>query len=495
MCSPGGDRACEAVDRRLIWGVERWEGCLVVDSRRLALTLLVAGTFFMENLDGTILSTAAPSIARSFGVGSASISSAITAYLVTLAVLIPLSGWLSERFGTRRIFLAAIALFTVASALCAMSTSLPELTVMRVLQGTGGAMMVPVGRLAVLKVTGKKDLIRAIAWLTWPGLAAPVIAPLAGGAITTYATWPWIFLINVPLGVGAFIAGLILVPSTSRLRHPLDWRGFAYSCIGLGALVYLGALLAENKPSWVQVAASGMVGVLFVAAAIVHLYRAAHPLLQLREFRIETFRITNGGGSLFRLTIFAVPFLFPLFFQDALGWSPVQAGAVVLVLFVGNLVIKPLTTPLLIRFGFRRVLVMSTLGAAVSMALAALVTGSTPIVPIAVLLFFSGVTRSIGFTAYNTIGFADIPELEMSDANTLASTVQQIAAAFGVAVAAVALKVGAPIASLFGHADEVAAFHVAFVILALLAVVPVIESIVMSRDAGDNIRPAKRVSA
>ncbi len=220
-------------------------------SRQLALALLVAGTFFMEILDGTILSTAAPAMARSFRVDSGAISIPITAYLLAVAVLIPLSGWLSRKFSTRRIFIVAIAIFTIASGLCAISTSLPELTTMRVLQGVGGAMMVPVGRLTVLRVTDKKDLIRMIAFLTWPALAAPVIAPLAGGIITTYATWPWIFVINLPLGAVALVAAVIVVPRQSvESVHNLDWLGFVFSCIGLGALVFVGALLSSATPPW-----------------------------------------------------------------------------------------------------------------------------------------------------------------------------------------------------------------------------------------------------
>jgi EmrB/QacA subfamily drug resistance transporter len=468
----------------------------VTDRRRLALTLLVAGTFFMEMLDGTILSTAAPSMAKSFGVGSAEISVAITAYLLTLAVLIPLSGWLTDRFGVRTIFLGAIAVFTVASILCAISTSLPELTAMRVLQGVGGAMMVPVGRLAVLRTTDKADLVRAVAWLTWPALVAPIIAPLAGGLITTYATWPWIFLINVPLGVVAFVVGLRIVPGhrVDRVR-PLDWQGLLLTCIGLGSLVYLGSMLASVSPPWILAAVAALVGALFTTLAVIRMLTAEHPLLDLSIFRIETFRVTHAGGSLFRLTISAMPFLLPLFFQDALGWTPVEAGSVVLTLFVGNLAIKPATTPLLRRFGFRAVLLASTLGAALSMGLAALISGSSSIVLIILLLFFGGVVRSIGFTAYNTIAFADVPTADMTDANTLASTVQQVAAGFGVAVGAVALAAGRPLAPVLGGDLTVATFHVAFVIVAALAVVPFIEALVLSPDAGASIRPAPTMRA
>jgi EmrB/QacA subfamily drug resistance transporter len=468
----------------------------VTDRRQLGLTLLVAGTFFMENLDGTILSTAAPSMARSFRVDSAAISIAITAYLLTLAVLIPLSGWLTERLGVRPVFLGAIAVFTIASVLCAASTTLVELTIMRVLQGVGGAMMVPVGRLAVLRTTEKAGLVRAIAYLTWPALVAPIIAPLAGGLLTTYATWPWIFLLNVPLGVIAFLAGLRLVPRHIRgASRPLDWPGLLLSCVGLGSLVYLGSLLSDPAPDWGAVTIAGVIGVGVTGLAVLRLLRARHPLLDLRIFRIETFRVTHAGGSLFRLTISALPFLLPLFFQDALGWTPVQAGAVVLVLFVGNLAIKPATTPLLRRFGFRPVLIVSTLCAALTMALAALITGSSPLPLVIALLFVSGVARSVGFTAYNTIAFADVPGAEMTDANTLASTVQQVAAGFGVAVGAVALSAGRPLSGLLGGPASVAAFHVAFLIVAVLAIVPVVESLLLSRDAGDNIRPARRIAA
>lgn len=456
----------------------------------------------MEILDGTILSTAAPSMARSFGVDSAAISIAITAYLLTLAVLIPASGWLVERFGARRVFLCAIAVFTLASALCAVSTSLTELTAMRVLQGAGGAMMVPVGRLTVLRVTAKRDLVRAFAWLTWPALAAPVIAPVVGGAITTYATWPWVFLINVPLGAAAFVAALVLMPRETRgALHPLDGLGLLLTCLGLGLLVYVGAELAETRPPWMAVLVAGAVGALCLAAAIRHLLRRDHPLLQLRELRIETFRLTHSGGSLFRLTISAVPFLFPLFFQDALGWTPLAAGSAVLVLFLGNLVIKPATTPLLMRFGFRPVLICATAAAAVSMGLSALLSGSTPLILILVLLFFSGVARSVGFTVYNTIAFADVPTAEMAEANTLASTVQQVAAGFGVAVGAVAIRAGTPIASWLSQlgvggsasGSASAPYQIAFAIIGLISLVPVVEALVLSRDAGENIRPARSV--
>ena len=456
------------------------------DNRQRNIALLVAGTFFMENLDGTILTTAAPSIGRSLGVPSVAVGITITAYLLTLAVLIPLSGWITRRLGSRRVFLAAIAIFTLASVLCALSTSLPELTVMRVLQGIGGAMMVPVGRLAVLRVTDRADLIRAIALLTWPALVAPVVAPLAGGFITTYFTWHWIFLINVPLGIVAFVAALRLVPTEEReTPPPLDWVGLALTCTGLGSLVYLGSLLAERDPGVVATAGWAAVGFGLVGLAIAHQLRTRHPLLDLRALRIETFRLSHAGGSLFRLTVNAVPFLLPLLFQDVFGYSPLLSGALVLFVFVGNLAIKPATTPLLRRFGFRTVIMAASAAAALSMALMALLSSATPLWLVIVLLTVSGVARSTGFTAYNTIAFADVKRVEMTDANTLASTLQQVAAGFGVAVGAVALRLGDTFAGGSGS------FSFAFAVLAGLTAVATVEALLLSRAAGENIRPVR----
>jgi EmrB/QacA subfamily drug resistance transporter len=454
-------------------------------NRQRNIALLVAGTFFMENLDGTILTTAAPSIGRSFGVPSVAIGITITAYLLTLAVLIPLSGWITRRLGSRRVFLSAIAIFTLASVLCALSTSLPELTVMRVLQGVGGAMMVPVGRLAVLRVTDRADLIRAIALLTWPALVAPVVAPLAGGIITTYSTWHWIFLINVPLGIVAFVAALRLIPSEEReTPPPLDWLGLALTCTGLGSLVYLGSLLAERDPGVLATIGWGVAGAGLIGLAIAHQLRARHPLLDLRALRIETFRLAHAGGSLFRLTVNAVPFLLPLLFQDVFGYSPLLSGALVLFVFVGNIAIKPATSALLRRFGFRAVIMAASAAAALTMVLMALLTSATPLWLVVVLLTASGVARSTGFTAYNTIAFADVERAEMTDANTLASTLQQLAAGF--AVGAVALRLGDAFASGSGS------FAFAFAVLAALTALATVEALLLSRTAGENIRPARR---
>jgi EmrB/QacA subfamily drug resistance transporter len=453
------------------------------------LALLVAGATFMELLDGTVIATAAPHMARSFGVQSVDISVAITAYLLTVAVLIPLSGWLSDRFGARRLFAAAIAVFTLASVLCAVSTNLAELTGFRVVQGIGGAMMVPVGRLVVLRDTAKDEVIAAIAYLTWPALLAPVLAPAVGGVLTTYASWRWIFLINVPLGVTAFVLTFRLVPDLrAPSRDPLDWIGLLVTVAGLGALVYGASLLDERAIAGLTVSLTLGASVLFLAIAVWHLRRTASPLVDLGALKIRTFRITQTGGSLFRVSIYAVPFLLPLMFQDDFGWSAAKSGTLVIFVFIGNLVIKPATTPLLRRFGFRTVLLAALVSAAAATALTGWLTASTPLVVLAAVLVAGGVFRSVGFTCYNTIAFADIDADGLTHANTLLATISQLAQGVAIAAAALALRWGDALRGAFGQPGSAhVPYTIAFVVMASLLVVPLIEAWRLPSTAGATI--------
>jgi EmrB/QacA subfamily drug resistance transporter len=453
------------------------------------VALLVAGAFFMENLDGTIIATAAPRMATSFGVRSVDLNVVITAYLLTLAVFIPVSGWVADRAGARTVFGGAIALFTIASGLCALSTSLGELTAVRVLQGIGGAMMVPVGRLVVLRSTTRADLIDAIAYLTWPALAAPVIAPALGGILTTYASWRWIFVINLPLGVVAFAIAMRIVPDVRHDTHAaLDWRGFVLTGIGLGALVYGLELGTASRVQWEVVAASLCVALVALSLGVRHLQRTRYPLRNLGALRIPTFRVMAVGGSFFRLAIGAVPFLLPLMFQDAFGWTSLKSGLLVVAVFVGNIGIKPLTGPLLRRFGFRKVLIAAGIGAAATVLGCGFLTARTPLPVIAVVLLTSGVFRSIAFTAYNTIAFADVAAEDVGNANTLAATVQQLTMGLGVAVGALALRAGEPIARFVGASGAGAGpFASAFVLMAVLACAAVADSALLHHDAGAGI--------
>jgi EmrB/QacA subfamily drug resistance transporter len=464
---------------------------VVIDARQRNIALLVSGCFFMEMLDGTIVTTASPQIARSLHAQPAEIGLVVTSYLITLAVLIPLSGWLTRRFGNRLVFLTAIAVFTLASVGCAASTSLGELVAMRVLQGAGGAMMVPVGRTMVVSMADKRDLLRITSYVVWPGLLAPVLAPLAGGLITTYASWHWIFLINVPLGIVAFWVAWRLVRGTGQLAAPppLDWAGVLLTCAGLGGLTYTAHLVSLSAPPPAQTAAFAAVSAGLLAGAVWHLLRARHPLLNLRTLEVDTFRVSQLGGSLYWLVVGAAPFLLPLLFQTQFGWSPVKSGAVVLFIFAGNVGIKPATTPLINRFGFRAVLVVSTLVTAVVMAALGFTTAATPLPVIAALALVSGITRSTGLTVYSTVGFADMPAGQMRDANTLFATTTQLAAGLSIAVATVALRLGGLLGS--GKTQ----FTVAFCLLAAISLSTAAEALWLRAEAGAAARQPSRAAA
>jgi EmrB/QacA subfamily drug resistance transporter len=461
-----------------------------IEARERRAALLVAGCLFMELLDGTIVTTSAPQIARSLSVSAASVGLLITAYFVTVAALLPASGWVSARFGARPVFLLAICVFAGASLGCALSTSLPELVVMRVLQGAGGAMMMPVGRLVVLARTAKADLMTITAYLIWPALLAPVIAPLAGGAITTYANWHWLFLINLPLAAIALAAALRLIDSPPREpRTPLDRVGVVLTCAGLGGAAWVAGLVAGSRPDWAVTITAGVACAVVLLVAVRHLLRAANPLLNLRTLRIPTFGAAVGGLAVFGIAVGAAPFLLSLLFQEGFGWSAVKSGAVVLFVFLGNIAIKPLTSLLFSRRGFRAMLVLATSGLAATMVAVAFVRASTPIPVIAAILLASGVARSIGGTGYSTVAFTDVPGEQMRDANTLQATGQQLSAGFGVAVATIALRAGAPLGRLvLGSSQHTAPYSVAFVLLALVALAAMVGALRLHPAAGNILR-------
>ncbi|PEG60038.1 MFS transporter [Mycolicibacterium boenickei] len=439
------------------------------------MALLVAGSLFMEILDATIIAPAIPLIAESFGVGAIDVNVAISAYLVTVAVLIPASGWLADRFGTRRVFVGAIAVFTLASIGCAASTSLPMLVLMRVLQGVGGAMMVPVGRLAVLRQSGKADLVRAIALLTWPALTAPVLAPMLGGAIATLGSWRWIFVVNIPIGVLGIVLALKLVRGAPQpTTRSLDWPGLLALGSGIAAALIALEHIRVSGTDWGLVTAGGAAAVVLLAAAVWRLLTATAPLVQLRVLRVHTLRITVVAGSLYRLVITAVPFLLPLQFQLEFGWTPLAAGVMVAALFAGNLTIKPATTPLMRRFGIRTVLLVNGVASVACFGLLALLRPGLPVAVMAVVLYLSGALRSIGFTAYNSLAFSDVEGEELTHANTLNASVQELAAGLGVALAALLLS-------------RVTSYSVTYLVLGALLALTLVATVRLPRRAGAHV--------
>ena len=453
-----------------------------------APALLVAGAFFMEFLDGTVIATALPDMARDFGVTAVELNIGISAYLITLAVLIPASGWIADRFGARAIFTLALAIFTLASVFCGLSTEVHIFVAMRILQGVGGALMVPVGRLAVLRTTPKHQLIKAIATLTWPALVAPIIGPPLGGFITRYASWHWIFFINVPLGLAAIILSLRIIPDIRETeRRSFDLSGFITTSVAMVSLVTAMERLGDRQPQIWPTLALAALGFGCLLYSIRHFRRAAAPMVRLDALQVPTFRVTMYGGSLFRASISAVPFLLPLLFQVGFGMDPFHSGLLVLAVFVGNLTIKPATTPLIRWLGFRRLLLINGALNVCSLLACALLTPQTPVWAIMLILYLGGVFRSIQFTGVSTLAFADVPAAQMSDANTLFSTASQLAVGLGITLGAIGIRLGEQVGDWL-HLTELPgiSFRLSFVFIAL------IDSLHLAKTAGSSVSEKKK---
>ncbi|PNU06430.1 MFS transporter [Novosphingobium guangzhouense] len=447
-----------------------------------ALALLVAGTFFMENLDATVVTPAVPAMAKSFAAAPVDLSAGVSAYMIALGVFIPVSGWAAQRFGARQIFAAAIVMFTLTSLLCGMAQDLPQFVAARVLQGIGGAMMVPVGRLVVLRETPKERLVSAIAVLTWPALVAPVLGPPLGGLIVDHGDWRWIFWLNLPLGAMALAGALRLVPHLeAEPQRRFDWTGFLL----LGGAIFALMLMAEDmsRPdASLPVAATGViVGLVLLGLGVRHLNRAETPMLRLSALETQTFAVTIWGGSLFRMGVSAVPFLVPIMFQVGFGYTSFQAGGMLMAVFAGNLTMKPFTTAGMRRFGMKPVLLVNgTLNAAM-IAACALFGAWLPLWATCAILFLGGMTRSMQFTVFNTIAFADVPKDQMTDANTLFSTAFQLAMGMGITLGAIAWRLG----EVLGHGgDPAAPFRIAFLIVAAASALGIIDSLKLAPDAG-----------
>ncbi|EIW9067219.1 MFS transporter [Klebsiella pneumoniae] len=459
-----------------------------------APALLVAGAFFMEFLDGTVIATALPDMARDFGVTAVELNIGISAYLITLAVLIPASGWIADRFGARAIFTLALAIFTLASVFCGLSTEVHIFVAMRILQGVGGALMVPVGRLAVLRTTPKHQLIKAIATLTWPALVAPIIGPPLGGFITRYASWHWFFFINVPLGLAAIILSLRIIPDIRETeRRSFDLSGFITTSVAMVSLVTAMERLGDRQPQIWPTLALAALGFGCLLYSIRHFRRAAAPMVRLDALQVPTFRVTMYGGSLFRASISAVPFLLPLLFQVGFGMDPFHSGLLVLAVFVGNLTIKPATTPLIRWLGFRRLLLINGALNVCSLLACALLTPQTPVWAIMLILYLGGVFRSIQFTGVSTLAFADVPAAQMSDANTLFSTASQLAVGLGITLGAIGIRLGEQVGDWL-HLTELPgiSFRLSFVFIALICLVGMIDSLHLAKTAGSSVSEKKK---
>jgi EmrB/QacA subfamily drug resistance transporter len=457
-----------------------------MNRRPIFVTTLIAGAFFMENLDGTIIATALPQMARSFHIGAVNLNIGMTAYLLTLAVFIPISGWLADRFGSRSVFASAIGVFTVASLLCGFSRTLTEFTLMRILQGLGGAMMEPEGRLIVLRNTPKDQLTQAIAYITWPGLTALVLGPPLGGFITTYASWHWIFFLNLPLGIVALILAMLWVQNVrSGETHPFDWLTFLLAGVASSGTVFAMEKLGGEGRHWQWPAIILAVSLVSGALALVAARRKPQTsFVDLESMKLKTYSLSVIGASAFRIAVAVLPFLLPLMFQISFGLSAFQSGLYLLALFGGDLSMKALVIPVLRRFGFRRILNVNGILTAGSVALCGTLSPATPAALIVAILFLHGACRSMEFTCMTTLAYTEISPARMSRANGFLSAVMQLSMGAGVAVGAITLRL---VAHSHGHSaamPQLVDFHIAFFLMAILALAPVFDSLGLPPDAG-----------
>ncbi|MBE3638774.1 MFS transporter [Mangrovicoccus algicola] len=409
------------------------------EGRSLVLTALVIScAFLMETLDSTILIAALPAVAADFGVAPLRVNLAVTIYLVTLAAMIPASSWLADRFGARRVFLWAIFGFMVTSVGAALSSSLTMLVVMRVLQATAGAMMTPVGRLLLIRAAPKDELANAIAWMSMPVLIGPVLGPMLGGWLVTYASWPWIFLVNLPIGAAALlIVPRILPADAGTERRSFDLRGFLLCAAVLAAAqLLLDQLVHPFLPAWARWGLAALVP-LAALGYWRHAARAARPALDLTLWRLRLFRIGFFAGGLSRLGLNAVPFLLQLQLQLGFGWSAARAGTTVFAVAAGALVLKPLMRRVLGWLGFRATLFWNGLLGAVLTGVLALLGPQTPQALLLVVVLAYGVARSLQFNAVNTLLYADVPAERQSASTALGGVGQQVSMALGISVAAI----------------------------------------------------------
>ena len=459
---------------------------------RYLVPLIVACGLFMENMDATVIATALPAIAKSFGENPLRLSLAITTYLLSLGVFLPLSGWLADRFGARSVFASAIAVFTTGSIACALSGSLAELVLARALQGLGGAMMVPVGRLVVLRSIPKAELVTAMAYLTIPALLGPVIGPPLGGFIATYYTWHWIFLINLPIGALGLVLTFLFVPNLREPhRDPLDLRGFALVGPGLAATMLGFENIGRGVLPGVVVGALVVVGVVLLGLYVRHARRVAAPVLDLSLFRLPTFRASVAGGFAFRSGIGALPFLLPLLLQLGFGLTPFASGMTTCAAAAGALLMKLTAAPILRRVGFRQVLVVNTVVCSMFMAVCGLFRPTTSHALIVMTLLIGGFFRSLQFTSLNTLAYADIGSAVMSRATTLASVGQQLSLTFGVGLGALMLHATLALRGGTLGADD---FWPAFLGIGLVSLLTLAFIVPLPRDAGSELAGPERAS-
>jgi EmrB/QacA subfamily drug resistance transporter len=450
------------------------------------IPLIVATALFMENMDSTVIATSLPAIAADIGTSPLTLKLAITSYLLSLAVFIPASGWTADRFGARMVFSLAVAVFILGSIGCALSGSVTDFVIARIVQGIGGAMMTPVGRLVLLRSIDKSALVNAMAWVTVPALIGPVIGPPLGGFITTYFSWHWIFLINIPIGLlGIFMAMRYIDPIRSKDPERFDLYGLVLAGIGVGGIAFGLSVAGLNLLPWTIVTALVAIGSISMTLYIIHARRTSSPVLDFTLLRLPTLRASIIGGFLFRLGIGALPFLLPLLMQVGFGLSPFRSGLVTFSSAVGAMGMKTLAARIIKTFGFRNIMMINAVISSVFLAACALFTVTTPLLLIMIILVVGGFFRSLQFTAINTVAYAEVEPAQMSRATTLVSVNQQLAISTGVALGAFSVES----TMLVRHVQELSAaeFAPAFMVVAVISAVSAYFFYKMPVDAGHQV--------
>ena len=448
--------------------------------------LIVATALFMEQLDGTILATALPVMAADLHEDPVALKLALTSYFLSLAVFIPLSGWVADKFGARHVFRSAIIVFTLGSILCGFSNSLLTIIAARSIQGMGGAMMTPVGRLVLVRTAPRHELVRAMAWLAMPALIGPIVGPPLGGFLATYFDWRYIFWINAPIGLLGVILASFFIPQIKELDvRPLDIKGTILSALGLSCLVFGFTIAGRGFAPPLIDALIITTGLLACGAYIRHAREAPHPILDLKLLRTPTFHAAIYGGFLFRIGVGATPFLIPLLLQKGFNLSASQSGMITFVGAIGAMVMKTTAQPILNRFGFRRVLIFNALLSSAFILASAFYTTSTPHLLIMAIILIGGFFRSLEFTSLNALAFADIAQKDMSNATSFTAVGQQLSLATGVAISAAVLELMRSFHN--GGTLTVEDFAPAFFIVALISACSAFVFWRLQKDAGDTL--------
>lgn len=452
----------------------------------------MAVAFFLESVDTTILNTAVPAIAEALQVPPLSMKAVLASYTLSLAMFIPISGWMADRYGTRRVFAGAIGIFTLGSLLCGLSHNIHLLVACRLLQGCGGAMMIPVGRLTIVRTYARSELVRAMSFVAIPALIGPMLGPVVGGAIVAYFHWSVIFFVNIPIGLlGLYMVYQHLPDYRETRRHRLDLVGLILFGSGIALLSYVLEVFGEHNLSGREI-----LGLLAISAALLggywlHGAGLIHPLLRLNLFRIRTFRAAVVGGFVTRLGIGGIPFLFPLLYQVGLGFTPIQSGLLFMPQALAAMSLKMTMPHIIARFGYRRVLLYNTLGIGVLIALFATIGEDTPVWLIVAEAFCFGFASSLQYTSMNTLAFADVPAVQTSNASTLGSTMQQMAISFGVATASLVTAVFIPDTVRAGAPQMIHGIHEGFLALGILTILSTVVFRNLRDDDGDSVSRGK----